>query len=89
MCRYSRKSAVDRRSAHFGRFCPLMSGTAAAYCLSMATAKNQTDSLVHLEVRGWSGKLVGANSRASDVFTLLKIDGEWKITHKLFHWHSD
>ena len=49
----------------------------------------ETIALVHLEVRGWSGKLAGVNSRASDVFTLLKLDGEWKITHKLFHWHSD
>src|SRR5580692_4062408 len=49
----------------------------------------ETIALVHLEVRGWSGKLAGVNSRASDVFTLLKFDGEWKITHKLFHWHSD
>ena|SRR2546423_3648637 len=44
--------------------------------------------VVHLEVRGWSGKLAGAYSRASDVFTLLKWNGEWKITHKLFHWHE-
>jgi hypothetical protein len=43
--------------------------------------------IVHLEVHGWTGKLVGAPARASDVFTLLKVDGEWKITHKLFHWH--
>jgi len=49
----------------------------------------ETIALVHLEVRGWSGKLAGVNSRASDVFTLLKLEGEWKITHKLFHWHSD
>jgi len=49
----------------------------------------ETIALVHLQVRGWSGKLAGANSRASDVFTLLKIDGQWKITHKLFHWHDD
>jgi Putative lumazine-binding len=49
----------------------------------------ETIALVHLEVRGWSGKLAGVNSRASDVFTLLKLDGEWKITHKLFHWHTD
>jgi hypothetical protein len=27
-------------------------------------------------------------ARASDVFTLLKWNGEWKITHKLFHWHD-
>jgi hypothetical protein len=43
--------------------------------------------VVHLEVHGWTGKLVGAMARASDVFTLLNVDGEWKITHKLFHWH--
>lgn len=49
----------------------------------------ETIALVHLEVRHWSGKLAGANSRASDVFTLLKQSGDWKITHKLFHWHSD
>ena len=44
--------------------------------------------VVHLEVQHWSGKLAGANARASDVFTLLKGNGEWKITHKLFHWHD-
>jgi hypothetical protein len=43
--------------------------------------------VVHLEVHGWTGKLVGATARASDVFTLLRIDDAWKITHKLFHWH--
>ncbi|HET6175397.1 MAG TPA: nuclear transport factor 2 family protein [Candidatus Sulfotelmatobacter sp.] len=44
--------------------------------------------VVHLEVQRWSGKLAGANARASDVFTLLNCNGEWKITHKLFHWHN-
>jgi hypothetical protein len=44
--------------------------------------------IVHLEVQQWSGKLAGANARASDVFTLLKRDGAWQITHKLFHWHD-
>ena len=48
----------------------------------------ETIALVHLEVRHWSGNLAGVNSRASDVFTLLKLDGDWKITHKLFHWHD-
>ena len=43
--------------------------------------------VVHLEVQRWSGRLAGGNARASDVFTLLKRNGEWKITHKLFHWH--
>jgi hypothetical protein len=44
--------------------------------------------IVHLEVERWSGRLAGANARASDVFTLLKWNDEWKITHKLFHWHD-
>ena len=48
--------------------------------------------VVHLEVQHWSGKwsgkLAGAQTRVSDAFTLLKCDGEWKITHKLFHWHD-
>jgi len=44
--------------------------------------------VVHLEVEYWSGKLAGANARASDVFTLMKWQGDWKITHKLFHWHD-
>jgi Putative lumazine-binding len=48
----------------------------------------ETIALVHLEVQRWSGKLAGVNARASDVFTLLKCGGEWKITHKLFHWHD-
>ncbi|WP_084080133.1 nuclear transport factor 2 family protein [Edaphobacter aggregans] len=48
----------------------------------------ETIAVVHLEVQHWSGKLAGANARASDVFTLLKRNGEWKITHKLFHWHD-
>ena len=48
----------------------------------------ETIAVVHLEVQRWSGKLSGANSRASDVFTLLKLNGDWKITHKLFHWHT-
>ena len=44
--------------------------------------------VVHLEVQRWSGKLAGTNARASDVFTLLNCNGDWKITHKLFHWHD-
>ena len=52
------------------------------------TSQPQMPAVVHLEVQRWSGKLAGANARASDVFTLLKWNGEWKITHKLFHWHD-
>jgi len=48
----------------------------------------ETIAVVHLEVQHWSGKLAGADARASDVFTLMKCNDEWKITHKLFHWHD-
>ncbi len=44
--------------------------------------------VVHLEVQRWSGKLLGSQARASDVFTLLRVNGEWKITHKVFHWQD-
>ena len=29
-----------------------------------------------------------AGSRYTDLFTLLKVDGEWKIMNKVFHLHS-
>ena len=48
----------------------------------------ETIAIVHLEVQGWSGTLAGADSRISEVFTLLKREGEWKITQKTFHWHD-
>jgi len=48
----------------------------------------ETIAIVHLEVQGWSGKMAGADSRISEVFTLLKRAGEWKITQKTFHWHE-
>ena len=44
--------------------------------------------VAHLEVTGWSGKLAGVNVHMSDVFTLLKTPGGWKIIQKAFHWHS-
>jgi len=44
--------------------------------------------VVRLEVAGWSGKLAGANVRMSDLFTLLKTPGGWKIIQKAFHWHA-
>ncbi|MBL8210746.1 MAG: nuclear transport factor 2 family protein [Bryobacterales bacterium] len=48
----------------------------------------ETIALVHLEVQKWTGRLLGAPARASDVFTLLRVNGEWKITHKVFHWQD-
>jgi putative lumazine-binding protein len=48
----------------------------------------ETTALVRLEMDAVSGKLsLGGNARLSDFFTLLKIDGEWRITHKTFHWY--
>ena len=48
----------------------------------------ETIALVRLEMESVSGKLsLGGHARLSDFFTLLKIDGQWLITHKTFHWH--
>ncbi len=41
-----------------------------------------TVATVRLELDNWSG------SRFTDLFTLLKVDGEWKIINKVFHAHS-
>ncbi len=40
-----------------------------------------TVATVRLELNNWNG------SRYTDLFTLLKIDGEWKIMSKVFHLH--
>ena len=37
---------------------------------------------VRVELDEWTGH------RFTDLFTLLKIDGEWKIMNKVFHLHS-
>ncbi len=37
---------------------------------------------VRLDLNNWIG------SRYTDMFTLLKVDGEWKIMNKVFHLHS-
>ena len=44
--------------------------------------------VVRLEVADWSGKLAGSGVRMSDLFTLLKTPGGWKIIQKAFHWHA-
>ncbi len=41
-----------------------------------------TVATVRLEFDNWSG------SRYTDMFTLLKVDGQWKIMNKVFHLHS-
>ncbi len=38
-----------------------------------------TVATVRLELDNWTGH------RFTDLFTLLKVDGEWKITNKVFH----
>ncbi len=40
-----------------------------------------TVATVRLELDNWTG------SRFTDLFTLLKVDGEWKIMNKVFHLH--
>ncbi len=42
-----------------------------------------TAATVRLELDNWTG------SRFTDLFTLLKVDGEWKIMNKVFHLHSE
>jgi hypothetical protein len=41
-----------------------------------------TVAVVRLELDNWTGH------RFTDLFTLLKVDGEWKITNKVFHLHA-
>ena len=40
-----------------------------------------TVATVRLELENWTGY------RFTDLFTLLKVDGEWKIMNKVFHMH--
>ncbi len=41
-----------------------------------------TVATLRLELDNWTGH------RFTDLFTLLKVDGEWKIMNKVFHLHS-
>ncbi len=41
-----------------------------------------TVATVRLELDNWNG------GRYTDLFTLLKVDGEWKIMNKVFHLHG-
>jgi hypothetical protein len=61
---------------------------ATGHTRPLGTKIFETIAIVHLEVQGWSGKLAGQNARISEVFTLLRRDGEWLITQKTFHWHQ-
>ncbi len=41
-----------------------------------------TGATVRLELENWTG------FRFTDLFTLLKVDGDWKIMNKVFHLHA-
>ena len=43
----------------------------------------ETVATVRLELDNWTGH------RFTDFFTLLKVDGEWKIMNKVFHLHAE
>ena len=43
----------------------------------------ETVATVRLELDNWTGH------RFTDFFTLLKVDGEWKIMNKVFHLHVE
>ncbi len=42
-----------------------------------------TVAAVRVELDNWTGH------RFTDLFTLLKVDGEWKIMNKVFHLHAE
>ena len=41
----------------------------------------QTVATVRLEIENWTGH------KFTDLFTLLKVDGRWRIVNKVFHQH--
>ena len=43
----------------------------------------ETVATVRLELYNWTGH------RFTDLFTLLQVDGEWKIMNKVFHLHTE
>lgn len=42
----------------------------------------KTAAMVRLDIENWSGH------RFTDMFTLVKFDGTWKIVNKAFHFHD-
>src|SRR4051812_31615439 len=43
---------------------------------------------VRMEVENMTGKLAGSSpSRLTDLFQLVRIDGNWTISQKSFHWY--
>jgi hypothetical protein len=44
--------------------------------------------VARLEVAHWTGKVIGSDTHMSDLFTLVKTEAGWKISHKSFHMHT-
>jgi hypothetical protein len=49
--------------------------------LPIAPYHFETVAMVRLKLDNWTGH------RFTDLFTMLKVDGEWKIMKKVFHLH--
>lgn len=50
---------------------------------------HQTIAVLRLEMTDVRGHLAGqTGSTLSDLFQLIKIGDEWKISQKSFHWHA-
>ena len=48
-----------------------------------------TIAVVRLEMENVTGKLAGEHgSTLSDLFQFIKVDGNWVISQKSFHWHT-
>ena len=63
-----------------------VTGTGPAKELTARIAKIDlvdTVATVRLELDNWSG------ARYTDLFTMLKVDGQWKIMSKVFHLHPE
>jgi hypothetical protein len=49
---------------------------------------HESIAVVRVEMENLTGKLsVPEGATLSDLFQLIKIDGEWEISQKSFHWH--
>lgn len=51
-------------------------------CSIVAIDIGETVAMARLECEDWGGH------RFTDMFTLLKVDGQWKIINKVFHLHG-
>lgn len=49
----------------------------------VSVSVERTVASVRLEIDDWGGH------RFTDMFTMLKVEGEWKVINKVFHLHAD